>query len=114
MCITLVEDNTACFTWEDLEYFKKHRNAFTFDRKDIENLTNKLTNGEVVPRIKNLKVGRFFHIKNDGIVVGELWIDWCDATEDEISIRIFDEYQKKGYATQAILYYLEHQRRKGG
>ncbi len=114
MCITLIEDNTACFTWEDVEYFKKHLDAFTFYRECIEELTNILTNGEDVPRANYQDGGRFFHIKNDGIVVGELWIDWCDATEDEISIRIFDEYQKKGYATQAILYYLEHQRRKGG
>ena len=113
MCITLVEDKSACYTWDDLEYFQSHQYAFTFNEKQSKEVEEALINKKDSPRVGYDRGDRFFHIKFKDYVVGELWTYKYEEPIEEVFIRIFEEYQRKGYGNKAISYYLDSVKQDG-
>lgn len=106
--IYLIEDNTAVWTFDMYNKYKLHEDAYNSFYKDKQSIYQKLSQGEYILRINEACRDRYFKIMYADKMVGELKIcHWGDNDFDEISVFIFDKYQKRQFGLMAIRQYID-------
>lgn len=108
--IKLKKDNSKNFDLETIDYFFRNREAFCVDVEDVKCLREKVLKGECIKRINSERGEKFYYIMDNDKIVGELWTYRYKEPIEELSIRIFDEYQRMGYATASIKNYIQNHR----
>lgn len=108
----MVRNDDKVWDEETVRYFYEHQNIYNVGELSGESLEKFIENLLYEHRLK-YDDDSFFDIQVGEIIVGELWTDTHNeefGRAREISIRIFDEYCRNGYAKKALKYYIENNR----